>query len=195
MWDTVAMITNDQYIIRKYPFRYYILYMSCCTNQKCTPCSTIVGVLSILLGIGMLWMGVPKLIAVLSGDAANLMFIGETAWSAGLSFLAQETRVWIVAIAEVLAGGLLIFGCRRSKRLGALITLVIVLVAAIVTKAGVWPAIAMDVIFGILSLIVLIRGGRTIYERMGRTCDCHGQPCSSASQSHTTDKKVEVVDA
>lgn len=108
--------------------------------------SLILGVLMLIAGIGKIWW-IPWVLEFLWGAAHTL----------GLTFLPIVVWGRAAVVGEILAGVLLILGNKNLKRIGALITLVTMLVAigwAHERSIEMWGGKAM--IYGGVALLVLI---------------------------------------
>lgn len=111
---------------------------------------------SVVLGILMLKAGIPKLLHA----HEVVWFLGGAAHTMWLTFF--PINVWgrIAIIGEIVGGILLIFWWSYGKRLGALITLIIMIVAVWGAKGGDvrWEAL-IATLYGIASLLIMICGG------------------------------------
>lgn len=122
--------------------------MKSCSTGGCKTKKTVLTILSLALGLGMLIFGLMKFGAPIEMQE----WIGGAAHQAGLTFLSISTWFWIATIGEIIAGILLLIGCSKGKKAGALLTIIIMLVALNSTgwvdaKAYVFAAVALVVLF------------------------------------------------
>ncbi len=117
--------------------------MNCSTKGK------VLGAIRILVGLAMLIFGVMKFGAPADAQA----FIGGAGHKLGLTFLSIGTWFWIAVIGEIIAGLLLISGCKKLSSLGAILTLIIMVFA--INAAG-FDLNAILVSVG--ALVVLVMG-------------------------------------
>ncbi len=142
-------------------------------------CGKILWVLRILLGLGMLYMGIMKF-TMLPGV---LDMLGGSAHALWFDFLSVNVWGWIAIVGEILAGLLLLVGCKGAKK-WAFLTAIIMIFALNMTGWADWKAW----LFFVVAMIILIRGGgkRSV---CGKSCSC-----KSGCTGGSCDTK-EVVEA
>lgn len=122
-------------------------------------CNKIMGVVRILLGVVMLYMGVTKLL-----DPAGMQeFIGGAAHELGLTFFSLGVWFRIATVAELLAGWFLVTG--HWYRIWAVLTLIVMAFAINYAGLGRLP-----ITVTLASVAVLIWGA-------GSWRLCHGSCC------------------
>ena len=142
----------------------YTIYMNCSTKAK------VLGGLRILLWVFMLAMWVMKF----GADAATMEMVGG-AWAAlWLWFLSVGTWFWIAVAWEIIAWAMLLSGCKKLVKLGAILTLIIMVFAIGATGFG-----ANAIVTTIAALVILVMWG-WCWTLCKLSC-CKGGSCSTGA--------------
>jgi len=120
-----------------------------CSGNCASMKGKVLGVVRILLWLFMIFMWVMKF-----GAPAEMV---EMIWGAGaalgLDFLSITTWFWLAVIGELLAGILLLTGCNKLSKIGAILALIIMVFAVNAVGFN-----TNSIIVSIAALVILIMG-------------------------------------
>lgn len=108
----------------------------------------VLGIIRILLGAGMLFFWVMKLMQM--GDPGTVEMVGGAGHAMGLKFLSVTVWFWIATIGEILAGAMLLTG--HKYKVGAILTIIIMAFA--INAVGMDPKAIAFLVGAILVLVM-----------------------------------------
>lgn len=135
--------------------------------KQCSPlCNKILGGLRIIFGLWMLWAGLSKLFGA---NPEMMAWVGGAGHMLGLTFLSTTAWFWIAVAGEIIAWLFLVSGCCKLTKVGAILTLVI-MVFALNMLGWTTSDTLIPWLFVIVSIVLLVYG-------RGARCFCKCTAC------------------
>ncbi len=154
--------------------------------KQCSPlCNKILGALRLLIWVGMLAMGIMKL----NVTPDMITMVGGAWHQMWLTFLSMSTWFWIATLGEIIAWLFLVSGCCKLTKIGAWLT-VVIMIFALNSLWWTTPDTVLAWVFFVIAASILVwgRGARCFCTCAAcKTCTdgscCSWGSCASATMS------------